>query len=258
MHLGTENRTDFLGVSFSSLDSVGHGYGPRSHEVQDMLVRLDATIGKLLDHLDKKVGAANYVVAMSSDHGVMDLPEQNPAGGRQSGGALRAALDGAITPAFGGDTSFIAAISGAEIYFKPGIYDRLKADAATMRAARAAVTALPGVARVFTADEVSTAEARRSADPEIRAVALSYYPGRSGDMVVLVKENWIMTASGTNHGTLYDYDRRVPVILYGAGIQPGLHEEAATPSDLAVTIASLVGVKLPSPDGQILTGALLK
>jgi predicted AlkP superfamily pyrophosphatase or phosphodiesterase len=258
MHLGTEDRTDFLGVSFSSLDSVGHGFGPRSHEVQDMLVRLDDTIGKLLDHLDKKVGAGNYIVAMTSDHGVADLPEQNAGGGRQPAAAVQAALDTAMAPALGGDTSFIAAISGAEIYFKPGIYDRLKKDAATLRAARAAVTALPGVARVFTSDEVSTPEARRSTDPQVRAVALSYYPGRSGDLTVLVKENWIMTATGTNHGTLYDYDRRVPLILYGAGIQPGVHQETAMPADLAVTIASLVGVKLPSPDGQVLTGALKK
>jgi predicted AlkP superfamily pyrophosphatase or phosphodiesterase len=245
-------------VSFSSLDSVGHGYGPHSHEVQDMLVRLDATIGRLLDHLDKKIGAGNYVVAMSSDHGVMDLPDQMPAGGRQSAAAVRAALDGAITAAFGGDTSFIAAISGAEVYFKPGIYDRLKADAATLRAVRAAVTALPGVARVLTSDEVATPEARRSKDPQVRAVALSYYPGRSGDLTVIVKENWIMPAAGTTHGTLYDYDQRVPLILYGSGIRPGVHEEPAMPLDLAVTIASMVGVQLSSPDGQVLTAALAK
>jgi predicted AlkP superfamily pyrophosphatase or phosphodiesterase len=258
MRLGTENRSDFLGVSFSSLDSVGHGFGPRSHEIQDMLVRLDVTIGKLLDHLDKKVGAGNYVVAMSSDHGVMDLPEQHPGGGRQSAAAVRAALDGAIAPAFGGDTSFIAAISGADIYLKPGIYDRLQKDTATLRAVQAAVMALPGVSRVLTSDEISTPEARRSPDPQLRAVALSYFPGRSGDLTVVVKENWIMPAIGTTHGTLYDYDSRVPVILYGAGIQPGIREEAATPLDLAITIASLVGVELPSPDGQVLTGALKK
>ena len=65
-----------------------------------------------------------------------------------------------------------------------------------------------------------------------------------------------MPASGTTHGTPYDYDKRVPVILFGAGIQSGQREEAATPADLAVTIASLVDVKLPSPDGKVLTGAL--
>jgi hypothetical protein len=123
IHLGTEDRTDFLGVSFSSLDVVGHTYGPRSHEIQDMLVRLDITLGKLLDYLDKKVGAGNYVLGLSADHGVADLPEQNPAGGRQPAQTIRAVMEAAMQPAFGGDEPFIAAISGGDIYFKPGVYE---------------------------------------------------------------------------------------------------------------------------------------
>lgn len=256
MHLGTETRTDFLGVSFSSLDPVGHSFGPSSHEVQDMLVRLDITLGKLLDRLDKKLGAGNYVVAFSADHGVAELPEQNSGGGRQPAAAVRTAIEAAIKPSVGGDGQYIAAISGGDIYFRPGVYERLKSDKAALAAAVAAATALPGIARVFTSDELSSAEARRSTDAQTRAAALSYYPGRSGDLILLVKEKWIMPATGTTHGTLYDYDRRVPVILYGAGIRTGVRDEAASPADLAVTLASVVGVKLPSPDGQVLTGAL--
>lgn len=256
MHLGTEDRTDFLGVSFSSLDSVGHSYGPRSHEIQDMLVRLDITIGRLLDALDKKVGAGNYVVAMSADHGVAELPEQNPEGGRQSAGALQTAITSALKPLLGGDGVYIAAMSGADIYFKPGVYDRLKANPAAVKALKDAATAQAGVARVFTTDEMSAATARTSKDRQLRAAALSHFPGRSGDLTVLVKENWLMVAAGTTHGTVYDYDQRVPVILYGAGIKPGVRDDPAIPADLAVTVASLVGVQLPSPDGHVLTGAL--
>jgi predicted AlkP superfamily pyrophosphatase or phosphodiesterase len=256
MNLGTEDRTDFLGVSFSSLDSVGHTYGPRSHEIQDMLVRLDITLGKLLAYLDKKVGAGKYVVALSADHGVADLPEQDPDGGRQPAQTIRAAIEAAMQPKFGGDGSYVAAISGGDIYFKPGVYERLQADAGTLKKVIAAATALPGVARVFTSEELAPAAARTSKDSQIRAAALSYFAGRSGDMTVLVKERWIMPASGTTHGTLYDYDKRVPVILFGAGINPGVRDDAATPADLAVTVASLIGVQLPSPDGKVLTGAL--
>ncbi len=64
------------------------------------------------------------------------------------------------------------------------------------------------------------------------------------------------TGAPPTHGSPYDYDQRVPVILYGEGISPGVREEPATPADLAVTVASLVGVQLPSPDGRVLTGAL--
>ena len=258
MHLGTEGRTDFLGVSFSMVDAIGHAFGPRSHEVQDALVRLDITLGKLLDHLDKKVGPDNYVVALSADHGVADFPEFVEGAGRQSMAAVRAAIETTLKTALGGEETFIAATNGGDIYFKPGIYARLKANPDALRAVSAAVGALPGVMRVLTTDEVSTAAARGSKDRVTRAVALSHFPGRSGDMMVIVKENWLLSATGTNHGTLHSYDQRVPVLLYGAGIRPGVRNDAATPADLAVTVASLVGVQLPAADGHVLTSALQK
>jgi predicted AlkP superfamily pyrophosphatase or phosphodiesterase len=258
MRLGMEDRTDFLGVSFSMMDSVGHSFGPRSHEVQDTLVRLDATIGRLLDHLDKKVGAGNYVVALSADHGVAEIPEHVEGAGRQSMLAIRTAIEATIKAPLGGEGPYIAANSGAEIYFKPGVYDRLKADPAIIKAIRTAVGAMSGVDRIVTSDEVSTPAARASKDKYIRAVALSYFPGRSGDLFVIPKEGWLFTSQGTTHGTLHAYDQRVPVLLYGAGIRAGTRGDAATPADLAVTVAALVGVTLPSPDGRILTSALKK
>src|SRR5439155_4058219 len=117
---------------------------------------------------------------------------------------------------------------------------------------------MSGIARVLTSDEVSARGARTSKDALLRAAALSYFPGRSGDLFIIPKENWIVVAAGTTHGSPYEYDQRVPVILYGAGIRAGTRDEAATPADLAVTIAAIVGVKLPSPDGHVLTTALAK
>jgi predicted AlkP superfamily pyrophosphatase or phosphodiesterase len=260
MHLGTEDRTDFLGVSFSMMDAVGHSFGPRSHEVQDILARLDATIGRLLDHLDKKVGAANYVVALSADHGVAEIPEQLEGAGRQSMLAVRQAIEATIKAPLGGkgDETYVAAVSGGEVYFKPGVYDRIKADPAILKAIRTAVGAMSGIERIVSSDEATAPGARTSKDRYIRAVALSYFPDRSGDLFVIPKENWLFTSFGTTHGTLYSYDARVPVILYGAGIRAGSRSDAATPADLAVTVASLVGVTLPSPDGRVLTEALKK
>ncbi len=84
LELGKGATTDFLGVSFSSVDAVGHVYGPRSHEVQDLLVRLDRTIGRLLDHLDATVGAGNYVLGLSADHGVAEIPEQSAGAGSRA------------------------------------------------------------------------------------------------------------------------------------------------------------------------------
>jgi predicted AlkP superfamily pyrophosphatase or phosphodiesterase len=258
MKLGTEDRTDFLGVSFSALDTVGHSYGPRSHEVQDLLVRLDETLGRFLDFLDEKIGKDNYVLAFSADHGVADIPEQVPGAGRQTMLAVRTAVESLLKPALGGDGPFVAATSGGEIYFKPGVADQLKANRVLAASIRKTLGNMSGIARVFSSDEISTAEARTSKDAEIRAAALSYFPGRSGDLILVPKENWLLTGAGTTHGTWYSYDQRVPVLLFGAGISEGARNDAATPADLAATVASIVGVSLPSPDGRVLTQALKK
>ena len=203
MRLGMEDRTDFLGVAFSMMDSVGHGFGPRSHEVQDTLVRLDATIGRLLDHLDKKVGAANYVVALSSDHGVAEIPEQVEGAGRQSMRAIATAIEATIKAPLGGKGPYTSTVINGEVYFQPGVYERIKADPAILKTIRAAVGAMSGVDRILTSEEVSTPAARASKDRYIRAVALSYFPGRSGDLFVIPKENWLFTSVGTTHGSLY-------------------------------------------------------
>ena len=103
LKLGRGAATDFLGVSFSATDGVGHVYGPRSHEVQDVLIRLDRTIGTLLAHLDASVGAGNYVLGLSADHGVSEIPEQI-GGGRVVSKAVTTALQSVLEPALGPGT----------------------------------------------------------------------------------------------------------------------------------------------------------
>ncbi len=85
MQLGKHDTTDMLAVSFSSPDLVGHGFGPRSHEIREMYENLDRTLGTLFDHLDRLVGPDQYVVALSADHGVTEIPEQLRAEGRDGG-----------------------------------------------------------------------------------------------------------------------------------------------------------------------------
>jgi predicted AlkP superfamily pyrophosphatase or phosphodiesterase len=256
--LGQGETTDFLGVSFSTLDLIGHTFGPRSHEVQDDLVRVDRAIGRLLEHLDQKVGAGNYVLALSADHGVADIPEQNEGGGRVLNNVVSNSIDATLKSAGYGDGPFVAAVGGSDVYLKPGVYDRLHADEKTRAALVEGMAKLSGVARVLTADDVNTAAARESKDAQVRAVALSYFEGRSGDIVVIPKENWIMGAVITTHGTLNPYDQQVPIILFGAGVRPGVRGEAATPADIAPTLAAIAGVHLGPVDGKILTPALKK
>lgn len=255
--LGKGDGIDFLGVSFSTMDLIGHTFGPRSHEIQDEIVRLDRTIGRLLTHLDEKVGAGNYVLALSADHGVADIPEQaDGGGGRVVASVVNGAIDAVLKAAEYGGGPFVAASVGVDVYLTPGTYDRVRADDKTRKKMVEAISKLSGVARVLTADEVSPAAARESKDPTIRAAALSYVPGRSGDVIVVPKPNWIMGATITTHGTLNPYDQKVPIFLFGAGILPGVRPEPATPADIAPTLASIAGVTLEPVDGKVLTAAL--
>ena len=255
MSLGKGAGTDFLGVSFSSLDYVGHAFGPNSHEVQDMLVRLDLTIGRLIEHLDTKVGRGHYVLGLSSDHGVADLPEQVNGGGRQSSVDVAGAIDAALQPIFGpGRYALYAAYT--DIYLAPGVRDSLKANPRAAAAVLAALRKLPGILQVFQADELSAAALRTGADPLKRAAALSYYAGRSGDLILVPRENWLLSSSATTHGTQHAYDQRVPLILFGPGVAKGTFDTGATPADLAPTLAALARVAFKATDGRVLSEAV--
>jgi arylsulfatase A-like enzyme len=241
MNLGKGPHVDFLGVSFSALDLVGHAFGPNSHEVQDVVARLDVTIGELLDHLDASVGAGNYVVGFSADHGVGQIPEETGTGGRQLAADTTAAIDAALRP-FLGPGKYVANSAYTDIYLQPAALNRMKKDPAVTAAVLSALRALPGIAQAYAAGEIAPPGTRSSPDPVKRAAALNYYPGRSGDLIIVPRENWILTTSATTHGTLYAYDQRVPVILYGPGVKKGVYESEATPADLAPSLAALANV----------------
>lgn len=250
LDLGRGTGTDFISVSFSTLDLVGHQYGPASHEVQDVLLRLDRTIGTLLDHLDARLGRDGYVLALSADHGVAEVPEQSGAG-RQPASEIVTAIDGALAPFFG-PGKYVTQTVYTDIYLTPGTFDRLKASPKASAAVLDALVALPGIARAFRSDEISSPAMRSSEDLVKRAAAFSYYAPRSGDLIVVPKENWIFSAAATTHGTLYVYDQGVPVIFFGAGVKPGVRDEAATPADIAPTLAALAGAPFTRTDGVAL------
>jgi hypothetical protein len=254
LKLGRGKATDFLGVSFSAVDGVGHLFGPRSHEIQDTLIRLDRTIGNLLDHLDHTVGAGNYVLGLSADHGVADVPEQS-GGGRVSSKSVAQALEGVLVPALGPGTHVLSSVY-TNVYLSENARKRLGRDATLRAAAFDAIRGVQGIRYVFWGPDLASAEARRSSDPVTRAAALSHHRDRSGDIIVAPAENWILSTSVTTHGTQYSYDQRVPVILFGASVRTGTYASDATPADLAPTLAAVAGVRIAPTDGRVLKEAL--
>lgn len=265
--LGSGSGTDYLGVSYSSVDYVGHAFGPRSWEIQDILVRLDKDLAELFMHLDKKVGRGNYVVALSADHGVLPVPEDLQKMGADSGvlhlPELQQRMEKALEP-FNYARPAVARINGSDVYFAPGVYEKLKSDAAAMRAVMEAMLAQPGVAAVYRAEELQDLPATESGLRD--AFADGYFAARSGDLLIVPKAYWLMDSTpagktrsyGTGHGVPWNYDQHVPILFMGYGIQPGEYYGNVTPADIAPTLASLCGITLAPRDGRVLGEALKK
>ena len=245
LQLGTHEAPDLLAISFSTPDSVGHAFGPRSHEVEDLFAHLDRTLGVLFDEFDAQVGKGRWIAALSADHGVTPIPEQLIAegrdGGRISGGAIIDAVNHALLPTLG-QGRHVAALSTNDLYFEPGIYDKVRRTPGAISAAVAAIAARPGVQRVFRSEDVR--DAATAKDPLVRAAALSYFPGRSGDLIIAPKPGWMISAAGTTHGSANPDDQRVPLLFLGPGVKPGKHQQPATPADLAPTLAAILGISL--------------
>lgn len=253
MTLGRGPGTDFLAISFSALDKVGHDFGSESHEVQDVLIHLDREMGVLLDKLDRDVGRGNYVVALTADHGVAPVPERVIAQGFDAGrintGAVGRAIDTVLARELG-PASYRTRVIYNDIYFNEGVYVKLTQNATAMAAVLETIRKTPGVWRVYRKEELS------GTDPLTRASAFSHYEGRSGDVKMLGRAYWITSSSTSTHGTGHRYDTRVPVLLFGRGIKKGEYLQPAAPIDLAPTLAHLIGVTLPDAMGRILSEAL--
>ena len=251
--LGQRQGTDFLGVSFSVLDDVGHAFGPESREIEDVLRQLDVTLGALIAHLDTKVGRANYALALSADHGVAPIPVA-PRGGRIVTDDVRERLEEALVTAWGPlqKGSYVDLVNFTDIYFADGVFDRLRANAPLMAAVVRSIEEIPGVSRILRVDQLSDS----SRDPIVRMAALSSMSSRSGDLMIVPKEYWFLggrnVAAGTTHGTHHAYDTHVPVIFFGGAVKAGRSKASATPADIAPTLGSLAGVRLPQAEGHAL------
>ena len=159
-----------LAVSFSALDLVGHEFGPRSHEVQDVLVRLDVAIGRLLDALDRRSAPGSYVVAFSADHGVAPLPEQAAALGMDAGrialAEIRHARADAAREASRRRHVLRARLTDPQLSLTPGTIDRLRApDRRRRRGQDRRSPPIPGIAQRLPADDMASDGAHRRSDP---------------------------------------------------------------------------------------------
>jgi predicted AlkP superfamily pyrophosphatase or phosphodiesterase len=254
--LGKDDVTDFLAVSFSSTDIIGHYYGPRSVEVEDAYLRLDLDIADLLNTLDAEVGEDNYLVFLTADHGVVDVPLYLQDVGVPAGYFIEddRVLDG-LNRYLGkefrlGSVRFALSYSNQQVYLDRGLMDRigLSPPDVEMKAAYYLMT-LDGVADVVTASELHAADF--ASGPRM-LVENGYNRKRSGDLAVIMEPAWIefkekFGKKGTTHGAPYDYDTRVPIIFYGKHIKNGESMRPVYVTDIAPTVSALL--KIPYPNG---------
>jgi predicted AlkP superfamily pyrophosphatase or phosphodiesterase len=267
--MGEDADPDLLTVSFSANDIVGHRYGPYSHEVMDVTLRLDRQIARLLDAVDARVGLGNTVVVFTADHGVAPSPEHATAlrlpGGRVKVSDVLAAVRNRIRARYGKsaerDTTddYIQIYSHGHIYFNRAALDRdgVRAEEIERVAGEAALT-VPGVSRYFTRTQLASG-AVSPGDAVARRVLHGYNPRRSGDVVIIQEAyrylaDYVVVA---NHGTPYSYDTHVPLVIMGGGVAPGRYLQPSTPADIAPTLARLLNVEPPSNAvGRVLSEAV--
>ena len=279
--LGQDDDTDVLTVSFSANDYVGHRFGPYSQEVMDVTLRTDRQIATLLDFVDARVGLANTLIAFTADHGVSPIPEHAAALGLGGArvkfpdvmGKIQAAISArynmqgkAPDPTADYLLRFNEAGLSREWFINNNIYfnyDVLRREGVSVEefsqvVCMAALT-VSGIARCFTRTQLMRG-ATSITDPIERRVLHGFYPARSGDVVLVAEPfKYIADTITATHGSAYSYDTHVPTIIMGAGVKPGQYYEAASPADIAPTLAALLRITPPTNvTGRVLVEALKK
>ncbi|MFL6228680.1 MAG: alkaline phosphatase family protein [Pyrinomonadaceae bacterium] len=267
--LGQDADIDVLTVSFSADDYVGHRYGPDSHEVMDVTLRVDRQIGALLDFVDQRVGLQHTLVVFTADHGVAPIPERAAAmglpGGRVSNADVLSAVRNSVRARFSksGDKDTTAdyvsePFVNGNVFFNTVALrrDGVDRDEAERAACDGALT-VPGVSRCFTRARLEAGDAA-PLDAVARRVLHGFNQRRSGDCVVIVEPfKYLGDTIPATHGSPYNYDTHVPLIVMGAGLVAGRYSQSATPADIAPTLANLLRVQPPSnATGRILAEAL--
>lgn len=248
--LGADDVPDLLSVSFSAHDYAGHFWGQESWERLDLLLRLDRTIGTLLDGLDQKVGKGRYAVVLSSDHGSTRMIEHSLGSGRTAMRVFEERLteqaEGAARTALGKGT-WIAGYSESTLYVTPAFSARSESDRSrALDAIAAALRELPGVAFASRTDQLRGGCDARA--PLEASICRGLGEG-SGEVFVSAGPDCVICESryvtGTSHGSANPDDTDVPIIIYAPTMTPRVISEVVSPLRVAPTLAALLGVSAP-------------
>ncbi|MBN9670037.1 alkaline phosphatase family protein [Roseibium aggregatum] len=265
-NIGSDAATDYLAVSFSSTDYVGHLFGPSSLEAEDNLRRLDRTLADLLAHVDEKVGLDKTLIVLSADHGAAEVPEYLkslgiPAGYFSFDDIDKKDASDALFREFGGAQELIETFSQPYVYLNDAFLKKNGLDKALVaRRLAEELQKMPGVAHAVSSEDLRAGAVAKTNITD--AVLANFHTERSGDVYVVFEPHWFVgdfdgLHVASHHGSPWSYDTFVPLIFSGPGIQPAKIGRRVETVDVAPTVAAYLGIKPPSGSrGQVLTEIL--
>lgn len=253
--VGQDDVPDFMSVSLSSTDYVGHLFGPSSLEAEDNIKRLDATLADLLSFVDETVGLENTLVVLSADHGAPEAPGYLKSVGIKAKNFLFDAAEVSVgmtrlKERFGLEEDLIDSFTNPYLYLNQSVIASAGLDRNEVEEAVAVeLQKLSGIAYAVTSSAL-----RRGALPDTfinRAVRANFHPDRSGDIYVVFEPHWFVAdfdglTVASAHGSPWAYDSHVPIIISGGGVKPGRVQRRVETVDVAATIAAKMRTKPPS------------
>jgi predicted AlkP superfamily pyrophosphatase or phosphodiesterase len=264
--LGDDEVTDFLGVSFSVNDYVGHFFGPSSLEAEDNLLQLDRTLADLFAYIDAEVGLENTLIVLSADHGAPEAPGYLASIGMPGAYVTPDEWDTApavarIKKRFGVNGPLIEGYDHPYLNLSEAVRDNPDIDRVALETAIAEeLVAFDGVAYA-----IPSSRLREGALPDnalMQAVLNNYHPDRSGDIYVVFQPEWFINdmdglSVTVTHGSPWRYDTYVPIFFAGYGIEPQKVSRRVHAVDVAITLAAIAGTRPPSgATGEILLEVL--
>lgn len=248
--LGKGNTTDFLAVSFSTPDYVGHKYGPHAVEVEDIYLRLDIELAGFLSFLDHNIGKGNYTLFLSADHGAAHNPrfltDNKIPSGYWQGSQVQRQLNEQLENKFR-VKSLVGSFTNGQVHLNNKAIDSSKLNEKDIRQEIVRFLRLqPQV--TFVADVNNIDEAALPENLKTRVIK-GYNNKRSGPITFMLEPGWYggaPNATGTTHGTWNNYDSHIPLLWMGWGIKHGTTNRKTNMTDIAATLASLLHVQMPN------------
>ena len=259
--LGKSKFTDFLTISFSSTDYIGHQYGPASIEIEDTYLRLDKDLEELLITLDKEVGEGNYTIFLTADHAAVHVPAylqslKIPA--HYFNTEKFKNYVSSISKKYFNSDLLVENISNFQIFLNKKTLTSLGLDKNIVAQKLAdKIIEFEGIYKTVTAKTLQTTQ---FSEGILNSLQNGYNQKFSGDIMILPypatlkRTIWDSRKTGTSHGSGYSYDTHVPIIFYGNGIKKGVSKKRHNITNIAPTIANLLKIEAPnSTSGIIIT-----